>query len=450
MFQFILKKLRRFVLFTVAFSLSFIFLIFVILYINYNVSKQYVQPDTVHDYIMENKEDEMFFTKANRSFLKENNLWAICIGGNGKVIESCRKPSEIPDAYKMTDVARFTRYYLKDYPVMTYIVGDDLLVIGYPKGTLDKLPFNYYSAEQWLLNVDLALIFLLAYLFFLYFMYRRERNNLFKKLFPLQEALEDIYSADYTPLDETGPLKEVSHAVNDANARYVQLNKSQSQWIRGISHDVRTPLSKLSWGLNDLKDESNKDVVAAMEEEIMRISKTFQDLNDTSRLQNLGNERFTLQNPAPILRKIIIAHLNEVPERNILFDNQLDDETKINMDSHLFSRMIDNVIKNSLVYQSGDIHVDCREEDDQLHIIIWDEGGGVEKEVLDRLEQTDISSIYVHGMGLMISKQICQLHGGKMVAENNNGGFSIEFELPKTDHPSVEGRWAHIDRDTES
>lgn len=437
MFQFILKKLRRFVFFTVAFSLSFIFLIFVILYINYNVSKQYVQPDTVHDYIMENKEDEQFFTTANRSFLKENNLWAICIGGNGKVIESFRKPSEIPDAYKMTDVARFTRYYLKDYPVMTYIVGDDLLVIGYPKGTLDKLPFNYYSAEQWLLNVDLALIFLLGYLFFLFFMYRRERNNLFKKLFPLQEALEDIYSADYTPLDETGPLKEVSHAVNDANARYVQLNKSQSQWIRGISHDVRTPLSKLSWGLNDLKDESNKDAVAAMEEEIMRISKTIQDLNDTSRLQNLGNERFTLQNPAPILRKIIVAHLNEVPERNILFDNELDEDTEINMDAHLFSRMIDNVIINSLAYQSGDIHVDCREEDDLVHIIIWDEGGGVKKEVLDRLEQTDISSVYVHGMGLMISKQICQLHGGKMVAENKKGGFSIEFELPKTDHPSV-------------
>ncbi|WP_322622807.1 histidine kinase dimerization/phospho-acceptor domain-containing protein, partial [Aedoeadaptatus coxii] len=288
MFQFILKKLRRFVLFTVAFSLSFIFLIFVILYINYNVSKQYAQPDSVHDYIMENKGDEFFFTTANRNFLKENNLWAIRIGASGKVIESCRKPSEIPEAYKMTDVARFTRYYLKDYPVMTYIVGDELLVIGYPKGTLDKLPFNYYSAEQWLLNVDLALIFLLGYLFFLFFMYRRERNNLFKKLFPLQEALEDIYSADYTPLDETGPLKEVSHAVNDANARYVQLNKSQSQWIRGISHDVRTPLSKLSWGLNDLKTDENKEAVKALEDEIMRISKTIQDLNDTSRLQTLS------------------------------------------------------------------------------------------------------------------------------------------------------------------
>ncbi len=431
MFQFILKKLRRFVLFTVAFSLSFIFLIFLILYINYNVSKQYVEPDSVHDYIMENKEDGLFFTTANRKFLKENNLWAIRVGEQGKVIESFQKPSEIPETYKLTDVARFTRYYLKDYPVMTYIVGDDLLVIGYPKGTLDKLPFNYYSAEQWLLNVDLALIFLLGYLFFLFFMYRRERNNLFKKLFPLQEALEEIYSAHYTPLDETGPLKEVYHAVNDANARYVQLNKSQSQWIRGISHDVRTPLSKLSWGLNDLKTDENKEAVKALEDEIMRISKTIQDLNDTSRLQTLSDERFILQNPAPLLRKIIVAQMNEHEDRRILFDNQLSEDAKINMDSHLFSRMIDNVISNSIKYQPGDIHVACRETEESIHITLWDNGGGVKKEVLDRLERSDSASVYVHGMGLLISKQICRLHGGKMKACNINGGFNVAFILPR-------------------
>lgn len=431
MFQFILKKLRRFVFFTVAFSLSFIFLIFLILYINYNVSKQYVRPDTVREYIMENKEDAAFFTTANRRFLKENNLWAIRIGGNGKVIESCRKPSEIPKAYKMTDVARFTRYYLKDYPVMTYIVDEDLLVIGYPKGTLDKLPFNYYSAEQWLLNVDLALIFLLGYLFFLFFMYRRERNNLYKKLNPLQEALDKIYADDYEPLNETGPLKEVSHAVNDANARYVQLNKTQSQWIRGISHDVRTPLSKLSWGLNDLKTDENKETVEALENEIMHISKTIQDLNDTTRLQSIGDDRFTLQNPAPILRKIIVAHLNEQEDRNILFDNQLSEDVMINMDSHLFARMIDNVIRNSIMYQSGDIHVALKETKDGIHITLWDNGGGVKKEVLERLEASDSTSVYVHGMGLLISKQICSLHKGVMTAANKDGGFRVDFSFPK-------------------
>ncbi len=431
MFQFILKKLRRFVFFAVVFSLSFIFLIFVILYINYNVSKQYRQPDVVHDYIIENKDDEMFFTTENRNFLKENNLWAIRIDGNGNVIETYRKPSEVPIVYRITDVARFTRYYLKDYPVMTYIFGDDLLVIGYPKGTLDKLPFNYYSAEQWLLNVELALIFLLGYLFFLFFMYRRERNNLFKKLFPLQRALGKIYSADYIPLEEDGPLKDVSRAVNDANRRYEQINKSQSQWIRGISHDVRTPLSKLGWGLNDLKTEENQETIEAMEEELMRISKTIQDLNDTSRLQNLSNERFVLQYPIPVIRKILIRYLNEHPERNIAFENNIHESTAIKMDAHLFSRMIENIIKNSLTYQSGDIYVSCSEDMDFICINLWDYGGGVSEEVLERLETSDLTSVNVHGIGLLISKQICKLHGGKMSVANEDGGFKVQFIIPK-------------------
>lgn len=431
MFQFILKKLRRFVFFTVAFSLSFIFLIFVILYINYNVSKQYTQPDVVHNYIMENKGDEFLFTTANRSFLKENHLWAIRIDGSGNVIETYRKPSEIPKAYKIADVARFTRYYLKDYPVMTYIVGDDLLVIGYPKGTMDKLPFNYYTAEQWLLNVDLALIFLLGYLFFIYYLYRRERANLFKKLYPLQEALGKIYSADYTALDESGPLKEVSRAVNDANRRYEQLNKSQSQWIRGISHDVRTPLSKLGWGLNDLKTEENQETVDAMEEELMRISKIIQNLNDTSRLQSLSNERFVLLHPIPVLRKILIRYLNEKPDRNIIFENEMKESTKIKMDANLFSRMIENIVKNSLTYQSGDIYVNCGEDMDFIYIHLWDYGGGVSEEVLERLETSDLTSVNVHGIGLLISKQICKLHGGKMSVANEDGGFKVQFIIPK-------------------
>lgn len=431
MLQYILKKLRRFIFFTVAFSLSFIFLIFVILYINYNISRQYVEPNSVYNYIMENKGHEFFFTTVNKSFLQENKLWAIRIGEGGKIIESYRKPLEVPEAYKLTDVARFTRYYLKDYPVMTYIVGDDLLVFGYPKGTLDKLPFNYYSAEQWLLNVDLALIFLLGYLFFLYLMYRRERNNLFKRLLPLQEALGKIYSTDYAPLDETGPLKEVSRAVNDVNRRYEQLSKSQSQWIRGISHDVRTPLSKLSWGLNDLKTEGNKETIGAMEDELMRISKTIQNLNDTSRLQNLNDERFVLQYPIPVLRKMIIRYLNEKPERNIILENEIKESTKIKMDSHLFSRMIENIIKNSMTYQSGDIYVSCSEDMDFIRIDLWDYGGGVCEEVLERLETSDLTSVNVHGMGLLISKQICHLHGGKMNAMNKNDGFKVEFTLPK-------------------
>ena len=61
MFQFILKKLRRFFLFTVALFFVLVFLILIILYINYNMRKQYTTPSVAYDYIMENKSDDLFF-----------------------------------------------------------------------------------------------------------------------------------------------------------------------------------------------------------------------------------------------------------------------------------------------------------------------------------------------------------------------------------------------------
>ena len=93
--------------------------------------------------------------------------------------------------------------------------------------------------------------------------------------------------------------------------------------------------------------------------------------------------------------------------------------------------MIENVVKNSLTYQEGDIIVRCSEDKDLIFIALWDHGGGVGEDILQRLATSDLSAVNVHGMGLLISKQICQLHGGKMKAVNADGGFRVEFILPK-------------------
>lgn len=67
---------------------------------------------------------------------------------------------------------------------------------------------------------------------------------------PLQEAIDKIYEDDYEKLDESGELKDLALSINKANEKYNNLKKSQSKWIRGLSHDVRTPLAKISWELN--------------------------------------------------------------------------------------------------------------------------------------------------------------------------------------------------------
>ena len=113
------------------------------LYLNYKLGDKYPNPNYVYTYIDNNKTDT-YLNENNKNFLKENDIWAIRLDKNGKVIESFNKPREVKNKFEITDVAGFTRYYLADYPVFTYIIEGGLILFAYPKNSLDKLPFNYY------------------------------------------------------------------------------------------------------------------------------------------------------------------------------------------------------------------------------------------------------------------------------------------------------------------
>ena len=114
------------------------------LYFNYKLRDEYPNPNDIYAFVEENKTDT-YLNRKNKEFLKENNIWSIRLDKNGHIIESLDKPREVKDKFELTDVARFTRYYLADYPVFTYITGDSLILFAYPKNSLDKLPANYYN-----------------------------------------------------------------------------------------------------------------------------------------------------------------------------------------------------------------------------------------------------------------------------------------------------------------
>ena len=63
------------------------------------------------------KKTEQGYRLTDSSLLSKNELWAILIDEQGEVIWEWEKPQEIPNRYTLTDVASFSRWYLKDYPV---------------------------------------------------------------------------------------------------------------------------------------------------------------------------------------------------------------------------------------------------------------------------------------------------------------------------------------------
>lgn len=425
MFDFIIKRFKKIVIRILGLMFFLIFLFMIFLYLNYRLKDQYPNPDKIYSYVEDNK-TSIYLNEKNKEFLKEKDIWAIRINKNGKVIESFNKPREVKNKFEITDVVSFNRYYLADYPVFTYIVGDGIILFAYPKNSLDKFPFNYYNYQNLVFNMWLVVIFIVLFLLFVYVFYRMDIRDILKNIAPFQKAIDGLFEDDYEKLDESGELRDLALSINKANEKYNNLKKSQSKWIRGVSHDVRTPLAKISWELN--KENKNDLDTKNIQDQVLKISNILEGLNLTMSLANIDKENFEAKSPLKVIRKVIVDKLNENPEREIVFENRLrDPDIKLKMDPTLFYRMVENILKNSLAYTEGKIDLIISNPDNQLIIRVLDQGCGIDEDIIKRINDEDLTNITRHGLGIFISKQIAELHDGKFSIENKDQGLDVSF-----------------------
>lgn len=425
MFNYIIRRFKKIVLRILALMFFLIFLLMVFLYLNYKLSDEYPNPNDIYTYV-ENNKSNSYLNEKNKEFLKENDIWAIRLNKDGKVIESFNKPRQVKDKFDLTDIAGFTRYYLADYPVFTYILGDGLLVFAYPKNSLDKLPFNYLNYHSLIFNLWLVVIFLIFFLIFVYIFYRIDIKNILKNILPFQKGIDELFEDDYEKLDESGELRDLALSINKANEKYNNLKKSQSKWIRGVSHDVRTPLAKISRELN--KENKNDLDTKNIQDQVLKISNILEGLNLTLSLANIDKESFKADNPLKIIRKLIVDKLNENPGRQIIFENKLENQDlRIKMDPTLFYRMNENILKNSLIYTEGKIKLTLSSYEDQIIITILDQGPGISEDIIKKISKEDLTNVTRHGLGIFIAEQIAKLHNGKFIIENKNPGLKVSF-----------------------
>ena len=425
MFNYILKRFKKIVIRILSLIFFLICLLIIFLYLNYRLNNKYPKPNELYSYV-ENNKSGIYLNEKNKKYLKEKDIWAIRLDKNGKVIESFNKPKKVKDKFNITDVARFTRFYLADYPVFTYVVGDGLLLFAYPKNSLDKLPSNYYNYDKFIFNLKLVLIFLILFLLFVYIIYRIDIKDIFKKILPFQKAIDNLYEDDYESLDEYGELKDLAISINKANEKYHNLKKSQNKWIRGLSHDVRTPLAKISWEVSK-ENKENLDK-KNIKDQVLKISNILEGLNLTLSLSNINKENFREENPIKVIRKLIVDKLNENPNREIIFENKVENKSiKLKMDENLFYRMLENILKNSLIYTNGKIKVKISDSSEKLTIKILDQGEGVSEQIIEKINNEDLTNITRHGLGIFISKQIAELHDGDFIIKNKNKGLEVSF-----------------------
>ncbi len=254
-----------------------------------------------------------------------------------------------------------------------------------------------------------------------------------KPLKYLAEAADTLgRNLDAAPLAEGGPAetRRAAQAFNRMQGRIRRLVDERARALAAVSHDLRTPLTRLRLRAELVKDDSLRDQLAAdmdamtaMLDATLDYLRGLQD-NEAARAIDINALLNSLAEDAEVLGKTIgVRGLARLPYTGRL---------------SALRRALQNLIDNAIKYGR---RANLRVEDDAstLRLIVEDEGPGIPPAELGRVTEPyyrlDISRSRATGgvgLGLSIVHDIALMHGGELILANRpQGGFSAALVLPR-------------------
>jgi len=258
----------------------------------------------------------------------------------------------------------------------------------------------------------------------------------------LQLAARDV-GAGVTParLDEGGPteLATVAHAFNQMSADLAQIDQDRALILAGISHDLRTPLTRLRMGIEMGGDESLREGMTADVEEM---DKTIGQFLDFARSE--GGEAPQTLDLSALLDDIAAQYRRR--GFKVGLDRAEVAPAEALVRPQAMRRAISNLIDNALRYAGAESPVQLAVIADasEFGIEVRDVGPGIPppdvermKRPFTRLEEarTDTSGA---GLGLAIVDRIARSHGGRIdLQPRDGGGLIARIALPRNGQPGI-------------
>ena len=254
--------------------------------------------------------------------------------------------------------------------------------------------------------------------------------------------------ADLRRKDEIG---ELANAFNQMADRITTLLTAERQLLQDISHELRSPLARLSFAVELVRTTDDREMaVARLRKEIDRLTGLVSGLIQVTQAEGEGS---SLPLAEVSVQKLISEIVDDCQVEafakgcGVAFRSQYPES--LPMDAELMRRAIENVVRNAIRFspRGTEVEVSTEHERDRLHIRVRDYGPGVPPEMLDRLfvpffrvDTSRNASGGGVGLGLSIAQRAVRLHGGEIRALNASPGLEVTIDLPCpiTAHPPVQ------------
>ena len=255
-------------------------------------------------------------------------------------------------------------------------------------------------------------------------------KNQTKPLVKLAKAAERFGKGDYVNDFRASGSQEIRKAAFEFDRMAKRINRhlnQRAEMLSGISHDLRTPLTRLKLQLAMLKQ---KDISESMSKDIDEMEKMLNDYLQFAKTQ--------VQEPSTIinLNDLLISIRNKFNNNNFTF-NESSDLIELKGRLTALQRSFENIIQNGLTY-GNKVNVEIQKGNRLATILFEDDGPGIPEDQyknvfkpffrLDKSRSLNQSGV---GLGLAIVEDVINSHGGNIqLGKSKKNGLLVKISLP--------------------
>lgn len=238
------------------------------------------------------------------------------------------------------------------------------------------------------------------------------------------------------PLTESGPqeLKMLARSFNQMTSELDELLTNRTTLLAGISHDLRTPIARLTLALEMLPQKSDAELMERMRKDLKEMDQLIARTLELARnIDDHAQETEEVELPE-LLDGIIAEQITTATK--ILW--QPNESCLIQVNSIALRRVLANLLENALRYGGDLVEVRYQCNSHMTRIEILDNGSGIPDDQIKtvfqpfyRLEASRNTATGGSGLGLAIVQQLCHSNGWQISLDNRKkGGLITSIEIP--------------------